>query len=149
MIQRIQSIFLLLASGSIFGQFGLPYLQTSADDPARTMPILADGIFNPLDNIGLLGLTMLAGLASLLAIFLFRNRSLQSSFTIGALLSSGLLLALAGFTAYNTLASLPPGGSAHYQAGLALPVVALLFQWLAGRSIRKDERLVRSVDRLR
>ena len=149
MIQRIQSIFLLLASGSIFGQFGLPYLQTPANDPARTLPVLADGVFNPLDNIGLLGLTMLAGLASLLAIFLFRNRSLQTRLTVGALLASGLLLALAGFTAYNTLTSLPPGGSAQYQAGLALPVLALLFQWLAGRSIRKDEQLVRSMDRLR
>jgi len=149
MIQRIQSIFLLLASGSIFAQFGLPYLQTPANDPARTVPVLADGVFNPFDNIGLLGLTVLAGLASLLAIFLFRNRSLQTSFTIGAFLSSGLLLALAGFTAYATLAVLPPGGSAQYQAGLALPAVALLFQWLAGRSIRKDEQLVRSVDRLR
>ncbi|MCY7326910.1 MAG: DUF4293 domain-containing protein [Saprospiraceae bacterium] len=149
MIQRIQSLFLLVASGSIFAQFGLPYLQTPANDPARTVPVLADGVFNPFDNIGILGLTVLAGLASLLAIFLFRNRSLQTRFTIGALLSSGLLLALAGFTAYTTLEALPPGGSAQYQAGLALPVVALLFQWLAGRSIRKDEQLVRSVDRLR
>ena len=65
------------------------------------------------------------------------------------LLASGLLLALAGFMAYNTLSSLPPNGSAQYQAGLALPVVALVFQWLAGRSIRKDEKLVRSMDRLR
>ncbi len=149
MIQRIQSIFLLLASGSIFGQFGLPYLAASPDDPSRTLPVLADGVFNPMDNIGLLGLTVLSGLASLLAILLFKNRSLQSRFTVGALLASGLLLALAGFTAYKTLESLPPGGSAHYQAGLALPVIALVFQWLAGRNIRKDEQLVRSMDRLR
>ena len=149
MIQRIQSIFLLLASGSLFGQFGLPYLQTPLNDPSRTLPVLADGVFNPFDNIGLLCLTVLAGLASLLAIFLFRNRAMQTRFTIGALLASGLLLALAGFMAYNTLSSLPPNGSAQYQAGLALPVVALVFQWLAGRSIRKDEQLVRSMDRLR
>ena len=149
MIQRIQSIFLLLASGAVFGQFGLPYLETAPNDPSRTMPVLADGVFNPFDNIGLLGLTVLSGLVSFLAIWLYKNRGLQSRLTIGALLSSGLLLALAGFTAYNTLASLPPGGSAHYQAGLALPVVALVFQWLAGRAIGKDERLVKSMDRLR
>ncbi len=149
MIQRIQSIFLLLASGAIFGQFALPYLETSPNDPSRTVAVLADGVFNPFDNIGLLGLTILSGLASFLAILLFKNRGLQGRFTIGAILASGLLLALAGFTAYNTLQSLPPGGNAHYQAGLAMPVIALVFQWLAGRSISKDEKLVRSMDRLR
>ncbi|MEO6759801.1 MAG: DUF4293 domain-containing protein [Saprospiraceae bacterium] len=149
MIQRIQSIFLLLASGAIFGQFALPYLTTSPNDPARTLPVFTDGVFNPMDNIGLLGLTVLSGLVSFLAILLYKNRGLQSKFTVGALLASGLLLALAGFTAYQTLQSLPPGGAAHYQAGLAMPVVALVFQWLAGRSIGKDERLVKSMDRLR
>ena len=52
MIQRIQSIFLLLAAGAFGGQFGLPYLQTPENDPARTVPALTDGGFNPLDNPG-------------------------------------------------------------------------------------------------
>lgn len=149
MLQRIQSIFLLLASGATFGQFALPYLVADLNDPSRMVPVLSDGVFNPFDNIGLLGLTILSGLASFAAIWLFKNRGLQSRLTIAALLGSVLLLILAGFTAYRTLNALPPNATVHYQAGLALPVVALVFQWLAGRSIAKDEKLVKSMDRLR
>ncbi|MBK8554731.1 MAG: DUF4293 family protein [Lewinellaceae bacterium] len=88
MIQRIQSIFLLVASGALFGQFGLPYLQTPDGNLAHNVPQLADGVLNPLDNIGLLGLTLLGGLVSLVAVFLYRNRPLQAKLTGGTILIS-------------------------------------------------------------
>ncbi len=149
MIQRIQSIYLLLASMAGFGQFGLPYLRTASDNPATTLPALSDQVFNPLDNPGLLGLSILSGLISFVAVFLFKNRSLQGRVTGGALLCSALLAALLSISTYQILSGLPTGGSVQYQAGLALPTVSLLLQWLAGKSIKKDEALVRSADRLR
>lgn len=149
MIQRIQTIFLLLASAAGFGQFAVPYLSTDTGNPAATMPALADNVVNPLDNPGLLGLCALSGIASLAAIFLFRNRLLQARLAGGAGVASALLIVLAGFVVYQILQQLPSGGSTHYEAGLALPVVALIFNWLAVRFIKKDESLVRSMDRLR
>ncbi|MBK6929941.1 MAG: DUF4293 family protein [Saprospirales bacterium] len=68
MIQRIQTVFLLLAAGALAGQFAFPYLQTPAENPARALPAMADGALNPLDNPGLLGLTIL-GMALALALF--------------------------------------------------------------------------------
>ncbi len=149
MIQRIQSIFLLVASGALFGQFGLPYLQTTEGNPAHNVPQLADGILNPLDNFGLLGLTLLGGLVSLAAIFLFKNRPLQGKLTGGAMLVSVLLLALAALVTTLTIKAVPEGGSTEFGAGWILPVIAVINQWLAVRNIQKDENLVRSMDRLR
>ena len=149
MIQRIQSIFLFLAAGALGGQFVLPYLQTPETDPARSLPALADGALNPLDNPGLLGLTALGALISLAAIFLFKNRPLQARLAIVAAGVGLMLLVLVGFTVMGTLDRAPEGGTVQYAAGLALPVVALLLNWLAARAIRKDEALVRSMNRLR
>ncbi len=149
MIQRIQSIFLLLATSALGGQFALPYLQTPAADPARALPALADGVLNPLDNPGLLGLTVLAALISFVAIFLFKNRSLQARLAMVAAAVGLMLLVLAAFTTKTTLDQTPSGGTTQFAFGLALPVLALLLNWLAARAIRKDESLVRSMDRLR
>jgi hypothetical protein len=149
MIQRIQTLFLLIASGAIFGQFGVPYLQTPEGNTAHNVPQLADGILNPFDNFGLLGLTLLGGLVTLLAVFMFRNRPLQSRLAGGSLVISIFILVLAGIVTNFTMKAIPEGGSASFGAGWALPIIAIINQWLAARSIRKDEELVKSMDRLR
>jgi uncharacterized membrane protein YraQ (UPF0718 family) len=149
MIQRIQSIFLLLASAAGFGQFAAPYLNTETGNRAATLPVLADNVLNPMDNPGLLGLCALSGIASLAAIFVFRNRLLQVRMAGGAGIASVLLMVLAGFVIYQVFQQMPSGGSTQYGAGLGLPILALVFNWLAVRFIKKDENLVRSMDRLR
>lgn len=149
MIQRIQTIFLLLAAAAGFGQFAAPYLSTEPGNPAATVPALADNVLNPMDNPGLLGLCILGGAVSLAAIFLFKNRLLQARLANGAAVASILLAALAGFVVFQTMQHVPSGGTIAYGAGLALPLIALVFNWLAARYIRKDENLVRSADRLR
>lgn len=149
MIQRIQSIFLFLAAAAGLGQFVAPYLSTEAGNPAATLPALSDNVLNPFDNPGLLGLCALSGLVSLAAIFLFRNRPLQARLTGGATAASLLLTALVAFVVYQTTQQVPAGGTVRYGVGLALPIAAIIFNWLAVRFIRKDENLVRSMDRLR
>lgn len=149
MIQRIQSIYLLLAAAALGGQFGLPYLQAGENNPARTLPALADGVFNPLDNPGLLGLTILGAAVSLAAIFMFKNRLLQGRLAGVSVIAGILLLALAAFATKSTFDQAPEGSSIQFAAGLALPLLAIVLNWLATRSIRKDEALVRSMDRLR
>jgi hypothetical protein len=149
MIQRIQSLYLLLASVAGFGQFGLPYLRAEAGSPATAQPVFADLSLTPTDNPGLIGLCILVGIVSLAAVFLFKNRQLQARITTGALLCSVLLAVLLAFTVQQLTAQGQPNSGIQYQAGLALPAVSALFQWLAGKAIRKDEALVRSMDRLR
>ncbi|MEQ1744853.1 MAG: DUF4293 domain-containing protein [Saprospiraceae bacterium] len=149
MIQRIQTLFLLLAAGALGGQFVFPYLQTADGDPARTLPALSDGAFNPLDNPGILGLTGLGAIISVTAVFLFKNRPLQARLALTATGTSVMLTALLAFSVKTTLNQVPQGGAAQMAAGLAMPLLAVALNWLAAKAVRKDEALVRSMDRLR
>lgn len=146
MIQRIQTIFLFLAAAAGASQLLLPYATTSAEN---TAPALADGVFNPFDNVGLLGLSLLGAAVSFAAIFLFRNRPTQLRLAGGALLTGVLSLALLGFSLYQLMGQMSGSGALQFGAGLAMPPAGILLLWLAMRSIRKDEALVRSMDRLR
>lgn len=149
MIQRIQSIYLLLAAGAFGSDFALPYLTTSATDPATAIPQMSDGVFNVFDNVGLLGLAGLGLVISAAAIFLFKNRQLQGKLTALGMFSGILMTLLAGLAFQGVQKSLPEGGTFSFGAAWAAPLLAVLFLWLAGNAIKKDEKLVRSMDRLR
>lgn len=146
MIQRIQSIFLLLASAASFALYGVPFAST----PRETMDneIFADQVFNLQDHLGLIIFFTLSGALALVAIFLFRNRRLQMRLTIFTVVA--LIVGIAfGLIYYlqNT------GGlgdvTVNDRIGMYLPIVALIFTLLAYRYINKDEKLVKSMDRLR
>lgn len=143
MIQRIQSIFLLLASVATFGFFGADAADTPAPVPASEL--FADGSYSLLDDPVLIGLFALAGALFLADIFLFRNRKLQVTLSRVALLLLVIGLAYGGYRWYADSAA----ASAEPDFGLILPLVSLVFGVLAGRYILKDEKLVRSADRLR
>ena len=71
MIQRLQSIFLLLAAGACFGLFS-----TDAADSKVLLAgsdLFADGSFNVFDSPVLLGAFALGGAIFLVAIFLFKK----------------------------------------------------------------------------
>ena len=137
MIQRIQSIFLILAAGTVFGQFAVPYASADSGNPALALPALADGALNPFDNVGLLGLSLLSGVLSLAAVFLFRNRSLQARLALLSLLACIMLVVLAVLVCKQTLDALPEGMQVQYGAGLALPPLAALLTSLSARDIPK------------
>lgn len=153
MIQRIQSVFLFFASALLSCQFAVPYYiapSHSLEEPQTyVLPAaFSDGVLNPLDNYGLLGLTILGSLLSLAAIFMFKNRSLQGRLAGMSEVTSILVIVLAGIVWYQTTKGLPEHVGS-FGFGLALPVVALVLQYLAQKAIKKDEKLVRSMDRLR
>lgn len=146
MIQRIQSIFLFLASASAFGLFGLPFAQTNVQ--VEQSSIFADALYNLNDHIALMILFGLAGVLALVSIFLFNNRKTQMLVGRLAVVANviGFFLALGLFMQdRETLgAAVPDDG-----LGLYLPIVFLVFGVLALYYINKDEKLVRSADRLR
>ncbi len=146
MIQRIQSIFLLLASGSAFSLFAFPFAQAQAMSQST---VFADGIYNLQDNIGLLVLFSLAGLLTFVGIFLFRNRKTQLLVNRLAIVANiiGLILTVVLFMndKPNMAANVTPDDG----IGVYLPFVFLVFAFLANHFINKDEKLVQSMDRLR
>ncbi len=145
MIQRIQSIFLLLAAGGAFGVFAAPFAKTQ-DNVQQT--VFADSVYNVKDHMGMVILFAIAGILALVSIFMYKNRSLQMRLTIFAFIAN--LLAIVLGVVFFIQAS-PAIGDREVQdaAGMYLPVATFLFTLLAYRFISKDEKLVKSMDRLR
>ena len=136
MIQRIQTIYLLLAAGLSAGLIFVLHLWTNNDD----------GLVFAKDNLLYLGLFLGSALCSLVALFSFKNRKFQ--FVLGRLniLINFILL---GFFVYQLL--MPPGESriSEKGVGIFIPILSIVLLVLANRAIKKDEDLVKSVDRLR
>jgi glucan phosphoethanolaminetransferase (alkaline phosphatase superfamily) len=157
MIQRPQSIFLLLAAIAL-GTLFLPSLSfTEIDYASESKPealantFHADGMFNIMDHITLLSLSALGGLISLIAIFTYSNRGRQKLLSRMAIVLTILLASAAAFYFYVDYPVIDQisGLKLTPSFGLVNPVLALIFLILAIRFINKDERLVRSMDRLR
>ncbi|MCS7037552.1 MAG: DUF4293 domain-containing protein [Saprospiraceae bacterium] len=149
MIQRIQTLWLLAAVAAVAATFVLPFMQAPDGDPARAVTALADGALTPTDNTGLLGLSALGALTALAAIFLFKNRPLQGRLALAGAGIGVLLLGLAILAVNMAKAEMPQGANATLSPGVVLPGLYGIFCWLAARAIRRDEALVRSMDRLR
>jgi len=144
MIQRLQSVFLLLASAGFWSLFALPIGTSSSSFGA----IYKNQTLDLQDNIGLLGLAVAGGLLALIAIFLYRNRKLQASIGYIVLILS---LALAGMAYWLYSTNIPSESTTTVSLaiGFFLPLVSLVMTMLATVFINKDERLVKSMDRLR
>lgn len=149
MIQRIQTLWLLAAVAAVAASFALPFMQAPDGDPARTVSALADGTLTPTDNPGLLGLSVLGAITAVAAIFLFKNRPLQGRLAMAGAGIGVLLLGLAILAINMARAEMPQQANASVGMGIALPALYGFFCWLAARAIRRDEALVRSMDRLR
>ena len=146
MIQRIQSVFLLLASAAAFALFAFPFASTQ--DAVSASAMFADSQYDLSDNIALLILFCLAGGLAFISIFMFKNRKTQLLLGRFAIVANliGLVLAIALFMQdRENLGSVDPDDG----IGLYLPIAFLVFALLATRFITKDEKLVKSMDRLR
>ena len=146
MLQRIQSLFLLLASGSAGALFVMPIL-TSAD-AIQASVYMQDRIFDATDHIALMITFGLSGLLALFSIFLFRNRKAQMRLTFVSII---FMLAGIGFGIgiISQDSMIDSADSLTVGVGIALPLLAILLLGLAYRFVQKDDQLVKSMDRLR
>ena len=136
MIQRIQTIYLLLSAAVSAGLIFVLHLWTNSID----IPVFAK------DEYLYLGLFLGSALLSLISIFNFKNRKFQ--FVLGRL-NIILNFILLGFFVYQLL--IPPGESniSEKGVGIFIPILSIVLLVLANKAIKKDEDLVKSVDRLR
>ena len=158
MIQRIQTLYLLLAAAFCVACLCLPIgnFVDAAGEECGTLynlwlhlPVLAADaagthVFTPWALFALL-VIVTSGL--LFCIFLFKQRLVQSRL---ALLCCILLVGW--YLLYAAFAYLIPqntDASFHPTLWAAFPCIAAVFSYLAFRAILKDEMLVRSLDRLR
>lgn len=146
MIQRLQSIFLLLAGGSCLGLFG-----TDAADSKVLIAgsdLFSDGSFNIFDSPVMLGAFATGALLFIAAIFLFKNRPLQVKLASAGLFVAGVGVGFGLYEYFTDIEGVRTDAVVP-DVGLAFPILIVVFGMLARRYINKDEQLVRSADRLR
>lgn len=144
MIQRIQSIYLLLAS-AISGGFIFVFNLWSTVNRTKVFAfdlLQQDSFIEKLIPI----LFIVAALDAFLAIFLFKNRKLQFVVTRLVILTHLILL---GILIYLSLTLSGEAMVSEKGIGMFLPILVILLSVLANKAIKKDENLVKSVDRLR
>jgi len=158
MIQRVQSIYLLLAAIAGTLTFFLPFAHF-IEEGVKLSEYAVFGFFNVQSDLvesnGPFGFpawifSVIIVLVPVIAIFLYKNRPLQLRITrLGFLLNLGYIVYL--FFAVDTLYANNYGTDVEvlYHAGFYMPVVAIAFLFLAVRGIKKDEALVKSLDRIR
>ena len=135
MLQRIQTLYLLIAA-VCSGALSL-----------STYLLVSEGVtVYVIDSISYLVLFEGSAMFSLISIFLFKSR--QTQFVLGRL-NIILNFILLGLFVFRLLSL--PGGPANPEKGigLLLPIFSIVLLALANKAIKKDETLVKSVDRLR
>ncbi|MGJ3233578.1 DUF4293 domain-containing protein [Marivirga sp.] len=160
MIQRIQTIFLLIVGLAMLVFLFAPIWQKVDSSSGASYTLTAfylemvsapeDGVKNefvPYVVPGILGL--LAVCIAFIAIGMYKKRMRQIMLSTLNSILIGTALGLSAYWATQAEGEFLPGIQGNYSYGLFLPAIALVFNSLAVRFIRKDERLVRSMDRLR
>jgi len=101
-----------------------------------------DVFLRAVDIWAVMGLCILVAIISIVAIFLFKNRS--SQIKIGRL-NIVLILILMGVAVYFELQD----GDFQPYFGIGLPLIVLILNVLAIQAVQADDKLIRSADRLR
>ncbi|QDO92637.1 DUF4293 family protein [Formosa sediminum] len=136
MIQRIQTIYLLLTAIVSSGLIFVFNLWTNSEGT----------LVYATDNLISLGLFIASAVLALVSIFMYSNRKLQ--FVLGRL-NIILNFFLLGFFVYQSLNLSGETNVSEKGIGMFLPIISIVLLVLANKAIKKDEDLVKSVDRLR
>ena len=139
MLQRMQSVWLLLAALSAFLTIKFSFYSgniETAGQPSSFQYLTAG--FNILILIITIALVCIASID----IFLYKNRKLQARLAI-----LGILLSLLNIFLY--FKQIPKFAIGNYDLTAILVFLIPVFFFLATRGIFKDQKLVKSLDRLR
>ncbi len=157
MIQRIQSLLLLLAAICLIVGIFTPIATVTTDNAQYvfTSWSLHENIENgnvllPTYYIGILQI-ILAGL-SLITIFLYKNRTIQSKLCVAGVVINFILLLLILYVYPDNLFSkiyLLKNNQLVYSLWTITSIVSLAFLFLANKFILKDEKKIKEAERLR
>ncbi|MBQ0022303.1 MAG: DUF4293 domain-containing protein [Prevotellaceae bacterium] len=163
MIQRIQTVYLalvvILSFVCLISNIGEWTVAEATVAHFSNFTFGAEGAFKSLDSISgpwCLGvLLIMVEFLSVVTIMLFRKRMRQLRLTIlSTILLAGYAITYAVFTYYYqlNLEQVAPAGlvpTFHVKFIGLFPVLSIILNCLAIHGIRKDEALVRSLDRIR
>jgi hypothetical protein len=154
MIQRIQTVYLFLAVIALVLFNIFPYWQASGQPDGEVVKLLsyalqtgtveqpqfAFGLYTVVGGVAAIGIILL-----IIEIFSYKNRLTQMRIAIGISFLMSLNLVLMTFLVVD----LQKEYEGTFGLGIFVFALAMLLNILARRFIQKDEKLVKSVDRLR
>ncbi len=158
MLQRIQTVYLAIAALACILMFFFPlasfYHELNGNYKffiygLRSMDPEPQVTFSVYFTIPLIFMVIASFIFSVSTILLFKNRPLQIRLCSFNMLTNVVLVMVIFFfyaTKIKTMTLIEPE---YNYTGMVLPLVSILFLMLANQAIRKDEKLVKSVDRLR
>ncbi len=167
MLQRVQTIFLLGVSVCMILMLFFPIWEKGSLEQDQVEAITLDAFHQTHTQISTVGndsnaqvaeqtptyyiaiLAILATVIALFSIFKYSNRLTQIKLgALNSLIIAGAL-GTALYFAMNSEKIINPELQGNYKIGFFMPVAALIFNMMANRFIRRDENLVKSVDRIR
>lgn len=157
MIQRIQSVFLLLASISLALTFFFPMAEFIGVKDSLVLYVykvqsLVPSSANVYDIwfvMPLLAIVSLVMVFSLITIFMYKNRMGQLKVIRFMMFLIAAMIGIVFLYYYDILATTSGAEPNFIQIGAFAPLLSMVFLYLAYRGVMKDEKLVRSADRLR
>ncbi|MFI3282719.1 MAG: DUF4293 domain-containing protein [Rikenellaceae bacterium] len=154
MIQRVQTIYLFLASLLVVMSIFMPLAYFGAK--TEFYDLYAVGLKNMAGEIEqstiyMYALLIACAILPIINIFLFKNRMLQirlCAVEIVLLIGSNVMMGVYFFLNYRVFSNLEISTQG-FKPALLFPLISIIFVYLAAKAIFKDELLVRSVDRIR
>lgn len=138
MLQRVQSIWLLLASACAFISLKVPFYSGTNKHGVSSYRLMG------IENFYLMLLTIAIGVIALITIFLYSNRKLQFRLCLLGIVLEGLLI----FLYYREIQTFVPGTGTFALTSI-LQVLILIFYFMAIKGIRNDDRIIKESNRLR
>lgn len=140
MIQRQQTLWLLLSTAAAVLTFMFPFATGEEVVDKTTMRRMTEIVAG--SDFFLLILTIASVGLSAVTIFMFKDRKMQIKLCLLGLLISVIILVRYFMVMKKLITSIPA-------LWAVLPVAVIIGYFMAFRLIRKDEKLVKSLDKLR
>lgn len=155
MLQRIQSVYLLFASLVVWALFLFPLVHNVYVNGIPST-IKVTGVFQDVNGVqahtqtfvALIVATAVVAILPLILIFLYKNRKQQ------IMLCYGYILVLFGYSFWLAQNVKSATGGAdlttnNFGIGMLLSSISVVLAIMAAKAIQRDEKLIKSADRLR
>ena len=145
MIQRKQTIWLLVASllSVCLFYFDLYRVHVMVNNADTVMSVRVG------NDYLLLLVALVTAVLPFIDIFLFKNRKRQRNLAALSIVLNIAFIALMIWKISNFNNQNPTATDHTYWVGAVIPVISIIFLIMAINGIRKDQKLVKSLDRLR
>jgi len=151
MLQRIQTIYLIIAG--LCMSFTLYFSFATYTVNGKKIPFNSQG-FTPfgenLESFPLYIIVLISSILIAFSIMSFKNRKRQTFLNTAnyLVIIALLVLVFASFNAFEKTVEVVKD-DVSYGAGMFFPITSLVMLFMANRAVKKDEELIKSMDRIR